>query len=120
MKLQTFPKTCGSNGIHVFVPLNGDQTYDDTMPFAKAVAETLESAFPGQGRSWAERSPVAPYSLLAGERPVVSMPLTWDEVESGPNEARAFEAEAALKRVDDRGDLFAPVLTLKQELPSFD
>jgi bifunctional non-homologous end joining protein LigD len=68
----------------------------------------------------AHKSTVAAYSLRAKARPTVSMPLTWDEVESVPSEALVFESEAALKRVDERGDIFAPVLTLKQELPSFD
>ncbi len=138
MKLETFPKTTGSKGIQVYVPLNGACTYDDTKPFSKAVAETLERVYPQlvvsrmakerrAGRvlvDWsqnsAHKSTVAAYSLRAKARPTVSMPLKWSEVESGPSEALVFESEAALKRVDERGDIFAPVLTLKQELPSFD
>jgi bifunctional non-homologous end joining protein LigD len=58
---------------------------------------------------------VAPYSLQAGARPTVSIPLGWDEVAAGP----VFEPEAALARIDALGDLFAPVLTLRQELPRF-
>jgi bifunctional non-homologous end joining protein LigD len=136
--LQTFPKTTGSKGIQVYVPLNGDYSYDDTKPFAKAVAETLERVYPDavvsrmtkaarDGRvlvDWsqnsAHKSTVAAYSLRAKERPTVSMPLTWDEVASGPGEALVFESEAAIARVNERGDLFAPVLTLEQDLPSFD
>jgi bifunctional non-homologous end joining protein LigD len=137
MKLETFAKTTGSKGIQVYVPLNGEDTYDDTKPFSKAVAETLERVYPEQvvsrmtksarsGRvlvDWsqnsAHKSTVAAYSLRAKARPTVSMPLTWDEVESGPSDALVFETEQALARVDELGDLFAPVLTLKQELPSF-
>jgi bifunctional non-homologous end joining protein LigD len=73
---------------------------------------------------WSQNAPhkstVAPYSLRAKERPTVSTPLTWDEVEKGPSDALVFDSEAVIARVDDRGDLFAPVLTLKQRLPSFD
>ena len=138
VKLEAFPKTTGSDGIQVYVPLGGDRTYDDTKPFAKAVAETLERVYPDRvvsriaksaraGRvlvDWSQnsgnKSTLAPYSLRAEARPTVSMPLTWEEVDSGPSDALVFESEAALKRVDERGDLFAPVLTLKQDLPSFD
>src|SRR3954449_9558588 len=132
MKLETFPKTTGSKGIQVYVPLNGKDSYDDTKPFAKAVAETLERVYPDQvvsrmtksvrsGRvlvDWsqnsAHKSTVAAYSLRAKERPTVSMPVTWDELESG--EALVFESEAALARVEQRGDVFAPVLSLEQRL----
>src|SRR4051794_5784668 len=86
IKLQTFPKTTGSKGIQVYVPLNGEVTYDDTKPFAKAVAETLERAYPDlvvsrmaksarKGRvlvDWSQNTPhkstVAAYSLRAKER----------------------------------------------------
>jgi bifunctional non-homologous end joining protein LigD len=138
LKLQTFPKTTGSKGIQVYVPLNRDVSYDGTKPFAKAVAETLERSFPDRvvasmakaarknrvlvdwSQNTAHKSTVAPYSLRARERPTVSMPLTWDEVEDADAGELVFDSEAALARLDARGDLFAPVLTLQQELPSFD
>jgi bifunctional non-homologous end joining protein LigD len=62
------------------------------------------------------------YSLRAKEHPTVSTPITWDEVEATRKKKNAklltFEAEDVLKRVQKHGDLFAPVLTLKQKLPS--
>ena len=136
--LEAFPKTSGSKGMQVYVPLNTDVTYDESKPFAKAVAETLARSYPEKvvsrmakreraGRvlvDWsqntAHKSTVAPYSLRAKGRPTVSIPLTWDEVERADAEDLVFESEAALARVDERGDLFAPVLTLRQELPRFD
>jgi len=70
------------------------------------------------------KTTVAVYSLRARERPTVSTPLEWDEVEtaaeSGDPEPIRFEAAAVLERVEDRGDLFAPVLELKQELPGLE
>src|SRR4051794_19190655 len=138
MKLQTFPKVTGSKGIQVCVPLNGEAAYDETKPFSKAVAETLERVYPDRvvsrvakaersGRvlvDWSQntrhKSTVAPYSLRAKPRPTVSVPLTWNEVENGPSEALVFESDAAIARVEERGDIFAPVLTLRQALPSFD
>jgi bifunctional non-homologous end joining protein LigD len=137
LKLEAFPNTTGSKGIQVYVPLGGDVTYEETKPFAKAVAETLGRSFPDRvvargakaarkGRvlvDWrqnaARKSTVAPYSLRATERPTVSMPLTWDEVENAPTANLVFGPEAALERIEACGDIFAPVLTLRQELPRF-
>jgi bifunctional non-homologous end joining protein LigD len=64
---------------------------------------------------------VAVYSLRARERPTASTPLLWEEVEAAANGGKAddlrFDADALLKRIDEHGDLFAPVLELKQKLP---
>jgi bifunctional non-homologous end joining protein LigD len=69
------------------------------------------------------KTTVCVYSLRAVERPTVSTPLEWDElraaVRRGDPGALAFEAGGVLERVAERGDLFAPVLSLVQELPSF-
>ncbi len=68
------------------------------------------------------KTTVCVYSLRARERPTVSTPVTWDEVaaclsERKPDKLR-FESQEVLRRVDKLGDLFAPVLKLKQKLPS--
>jgi bifunctional non-homologous end joining protein LigD len=118
-ELATFPKT-GAGGIQVYVPLDTAATPEDTRQFATAVADTLERVYPTQGRVVVHTSQdptLAPYSLQPTPRPTVSMPVTWDEV---AGDALVFEPDAALARVQKLGDLFAPVLTLKQELPSFD
>ena len=61
------------------------------------------------------------YSLRARERPTVSTPLRWEEVEavleSGDPEELAFTSDAVLARVAEHGDLFRPVIELEQELP---
>jgi bifunctional non-homologous end joining protein LigD len=138
--LRSFPKTSGSKGMQVYVPLNTDVTYDDTKSFAKAVAELLEREEPGlvvsrqtkrlrNGKvlvDWSQndehKTTVCVYSLRARERPTVSTPLTWDEVraarDSGDPADLVFEARAVLDRVAERGDLFAEVLTLVQRLPA--
>ena len=62
------------------------------------------------------------YSLRAKDRPTVSTPVTWDEVEAASRRATRsarFEQHEVLERVERDGDLFAPVLTLVQELPRF-
>jgi bifunctional non-homologous end joining protein LigD len=138
--LECFPKTSGSKGLQVYVPLNSKTTYEQTKPFARAVAQTLERDEPKRVVSrmakklrkgkvfvdWSQndqhKTTVAVYSLRAKERPTASTPVGWDEVEralerSEPD-ALSFEADAVLVRVAKRGDLFAPVLELAQELPA--
>ena len=138
--LETFAKTSGSKGLQVYVPLNVEVTYAQTKPFAKAVAGLLEkqnpklivsrmtkSLRPGKVLvDWSQndehKTTVCVYSLRAKERPTVSTPVTWDEVEAGSRKRSAntlvFDSAQVLERVEEMGDLFAPVLTLKQELPS--
>ncbi|MEX2194681.1 MAG: non-homologous end-joining DNA ligase [Thermoleophilaceae bacterium] len=131
--MRCFPKTSGSKGIQVYVPLNSGASYDQTKPFAQAVARLLEDETPDlvvsrqkkelrEGKvlvDWsqndAHKTTVAVYSLRARERPTVSTPVTWEEVESGD---LVHEAAGVLERVQRHGDTFAPVLDLRQELPS--
>jgi bifunctional non-homologous end joining protein LigD len=137
--LACFPKTSGSKGLQVYVPLNGPTSYEVTKPFAKAIAQLLEKQTPDEvvskmrkvereGRvfvDWSQnhqrKTTIAVYSLRARERPTVSTPVAWEEVEaavaSGEGSRLAFEAGEVLDRVESSGDLFAPVLELKQELP---
>ncbi len=67
------------------------------------------------------KTTIAVYSLRAREHPTVSTPVTWDEVEQAVEKEDAsslvFEASDVLKRIEQHGDLFAPVLELKQKLP---
>ncbi|HXN38164.1 MAG TPA: DNA ligase D [Solirubrobacteraceae bacterium] len=138
--LRSFAKTSGSKGLQVYLPLNRDDvTFAHTKPFAKAVAELLEDAEPDLVVSrmtkarrtgkvlidWsqndANKTTVCVYSLRATQRPTVSTPVSWEEVsatlESGDPKQLSFEAGAVLERAAERGDLFAPVLSLVQELP---
>jgi bifunctional non-homologous end joining protein LigD len=138
--LRSFAKTSGSKGLQIYVPLNVEGvTYDDTKLFARAVAETLERNRPDLVVSnmkkslragkvlvdWSQndrkKTTVCVYSLRARERPTVSMPVTWTEVETCARTKRieplVLETEEALARIGERGDLFAPLLELKQKLP---
>jgi bifunctional non-homologous end joining protein LigD len=67
------------------------------------------------------KTTISVYSLRARERPTVSTPVTWEEVERALKKKDAgllvFEAPQVLQRVEKMGDLFAPLLTLKQTLP---
>jgi bifunctional non-homologous end joining protein LigD len=139
--LQTFAKTSGSKGLQLYVPLNSpDVTFAQTKPFAKAVAELLEQAEPElivarmtkarrTGKvliDWSQndrnKTTVCVYSQRATERPTVSTPVEWDEVSAALDAKDAsllsFEAPTVVTRVAERGDLFAPVLSLVQRLPS--
>jgi len=137
--LQSFPKTSGSKGLQIYVPLNTPATYDTTKPFANALARLLEHEHPDlvvsdmkkdvrTGRvlvDWSQndqhKTTIGVYSLRARERPTVSTPVTWDEVERALKRKDAsllvFEAPQVLERFEKLGDLFEPVLTLKQRLP---
>jgi bifunctional non-homologous end joining protein LigD len=139
LQLQSFAKTSGSKGLQLYVPLNSGASYGETKPFSRAVAEALAARRPELVVSnmkkslragkvlldWSQNDPhkttVCVYSLRARERPTVSMPVTWSEVRrclrARDPSLLSFEADAALRRVEKRGDLFAPVLGLKQELP---
>jgi bifunctional non-homologous end joining protein LigD len=139
LDLRAYPKTSGLEGMQVHVPLNTEVTYEETKPFARAVAKTLESKFPQRvlarmtesqrggkvlidwSQNDAQEATVSVYSLRAGERPTVSTPLDWDEVEAALRAEDAsrlvFDHAAVLERVAERGDLFAPLLSERQQLP---
>jgi bifunctional non-homologous end joining protein LigD len=140
--MECFPKVSGGKGLQVYVPLNTKVTYEQTSPFAKAVAQLLEKETPKQVVSkmakaarrgkvfvdWSQnhqkKTTIAVYSLRARERPTASMPVKWSEVEKavkkGDAEHMRFEIPDAVKRVEKEGDLFEPVLKLRQKLPKLD
>jgi bifunctional non-homologous end joining protein LigD len=137
--LEAFPKTSGSKGMQVYVPLNTPATYAQTKPFAHGIAQVLERRHPElivsdmkktlrKGKvlvDWSQndehKTTVNVYSLRARDRPTVSTPLQWGEVEavlgSRDPEELAFTSDAVLARVAEHGDLFRPVIELEQELP---
>jgi len=137
--LVAFPKTSGSKGMQLYVPLNTPTEYRATKPFAQGIAQVLERRDPALVVSemrkdlrpgkvfidWSQndehKTTVCVYSLRARERPTVSTPVTWEEVEAvlrsrDPDEL-AFTSDEVLARVAEHGDCFAPVLELEQELP---
>lgn len=132
LSLQSFAKTSGSRGIHVLVPVVRRHSYEDTRAFASVVAGALARAHPdlvttewvkrkrrgvlvdtnqnGMGRTTA-----AVYSVRPRPGAPVSTPLRWREVRPGLDPA-AFTMGEVLDRVSREGDLFAPVLELRQSL----
>jgi bifunctional non-homologous end joining protein LigD len=141
--LQGWCKTSGSKGLQMYVPLNTPgATHEGAANFALAVGQVMERQFSGDTATvgvttvmakearpgkvfvdWSQnahhKTTIAPYSLRAREQPTVSTPVSWSEVSDcadGTVELR-FEAGDVLERVGAMGDLFAPVLTVEQELP---
>ncbi|HEV3511578.1 MAG TPA: non-homologous end-joining DNA ligase [Candidatus Sulfotelmatobacter sp.] len=137
--IQSFPKTSGSKGLQLYVPLNTPTTFDATKLFSRALAQLLEQEHPEHVVSdmkkkirtgkvlvdWSQndehKTTVAVYSLRARQHPTASTPVTWDEVERALKKKDAgllvFEAPQVVARFDKMGDLFEPVLELKQKLP---
>jgi bifunctional non-homologous end joining protein LigD len=140
LDLKSFVKVSGSKGIHLHIPLNSNVPYDATQPFAKSVAQMLEnehsdliiSEMPKAKRrgkvfvDWSQnsehKSTVAVYSLRArANGPFVAMPVTWKKlktvVKKGNPAGLFFAPDAALKKLKTSGDLFKPLLKLRQTLP---
>jgi bifunctional non-homologous end joining protein LigD len=134
--LVAFGKTSGSKGLQLYVPLNTPHSHDDASSFALAVAQLLEKEHPDRVVSnmakalrpgkvlidWSQNSrhktTVAAYSLRAKQRPTVSTPVSWAEIEAGAErEPLEFVAEEVLDRVERLGDLFADTATMRQHLP---
>jgi bifunctional non-homologous end joining protein LigD len=137
--LQSFPKTSGSKGLQIYVPLNTPTTFERTKMFSHALAQLLEHEHPDMVVSdmkkklrtgkvlvdWSQndehKTTVAVYSLRAREHPTVSTPVTWEEVEKTLKKKDAgllvFEAPQVVTRFEKMGDLFEPMNELKQRLP---
>src|SRR5437868_1179571 len=140
--LQSFPKTSGSKGLQIYVPLNTKTAYGQTKSFAHALARLLEQehselvvsdmkkavrsnkVFVDWSQNDQHKTTISVYSLRAREHPTVSTPVSWDEVEQALKKKDAgrlvFEAKDVLARVEKMGDLFEPVQKLKQKLPQLE
>lgn len=132
LELRSFPKTSGSRGMHVFVPIARRHTFADAREFASVVAGALVRAHPGLVTTeWAKerrrgvlvdanqngpgKTNASVYSVRPRAGAPVSTPLTWEEVRPGLDPA-GLTMDAVLDRVARAGDLFAGVLEGKQSL----
>jgi bifunctional non-homologous end joining protein LigD len=141
LDLECVVKTSGGKGLHLSVPVHGsDASDDDTKTFALALGQLLESRDPQRvlvdmkrakrpGKvfiDWSQndrhKTTVCAYSLRLRDRPTVSTPLSWPEVEAAHDsadvDALVFETGAVLERVTEQGDLYADSLTVHQSLPA--
>ena len=140
LRLTGYAKTSGQKGLHVFVPLNRkESTFADTKRFSKAVAEVLQRNYPEMvtakmakeerkkkvfinwSQNDAAKTMICVYSLRAREKPFVSFPLAWKELEDlagrgDPAKLHVLHSDA-LRRTEIEGDLFREVLVKKQKLP---
>ncbi|MGZ3686800.1 MAG: non-homologous end-joining DNA ligase [Bdellovibrionota bacterium] len=136
--LESFPKTSGGKGLQLYVPINMPADYEGTKGLSRLVAERLEREFPDRIVSrmakdlragkvfidWSQndrnKTTVAVYSLRATPEPRVSTPLNWTEVEAAVHHKNSallrYTPAQAIERVMEHGDLFAPVLTLRQNI----
>lgn len=140
LRLASLVKTSGRKGLHVFVPLNRPAiTFDETKAFSRAVALVLEKNYPHlvtakmakeqrKGRvfiNWSQndaaKTMISAYSLRALEKPLVSFPLAWEELELlaeiGDAEKLRISPAEAVNRAEKTGDLFYEALARKQRLP---
>ncbi len=140
LQLASYVKTSGQKGLHVYIPLNrSDTTFGQTKKFAKAVAAIMGKNYPDlitakmakesrPGRvfiNWEQNDPkktmICVYSLRAREKPLVSCPLAWEELEHfvlQPDPAKLqFLSDEAIRRAEQQGDLFQEVLVKQQKLP---
>jgi bifunctional non-homologous end joining protein LigD len=137
--LVSFIKTSGKKGLHLQVPLNTPVTFAETKSFAQSVALRLEAEHPDAITSnmrkiaragkifidWSQndhhKTTVCVYSLRAEDHPTVSTPISWEELQAAEKSkdlARlTFEAGDMKIRLKKLGDLFSPLLTLRQKLP---
>ncbi|HWR13306.1 MAG TPA: non-homologous end-joining DNA ligase [Terriglobales bacterium] len=140
--MKSFSKTSGSKGLQIYVPLNTAVTYDQTKPFAKTIARILETVHPDDVVSdmkkslrvnkvlvdWSQndqyKTTVNVYSMRAKDRPTVSTPIEWKEVElclkKQDPELLVFETQDTLARVEKMGDIWEPLLKTKQKLPKLE
>lgn len=140
LRLASYVKTSGQKGLHVYVPLNrAETTFEDTKKFSKAVAVIMQKNYPDlvtakmakkyrKGRvfiNWSQndsaKTMICVYSLRAREKPFVSFPLAWRELENlagqgNPEKLQVMHAEA-VSRAENMGDLFREVLVKEQRLP---
>lgn len=134
--IEAYPKTSGKKGMQLCCPVAGTQPAEVVAGYAKRVAEELARAHgalitarmtkslrPGKvfidwSQNAAAKTTVTPYSLRAQPGPSVSAPLTWDEVEDGRVVAGELTAPVVLDRVDEWGDLLAPLLEPGPEVPA--
>jgi bifunctional non-homologous end joining protein LigD len=138
--MESFCKTSGSKGLQMYVPLNTPVDYEQTKLISRGLGQLFEREQPDrvvymqrktlrEGRvliDWSQndeyKTTVSVYSLRARARPTVSTPVSWEEVErcfeARDPDLLVFDAGQVLERVQRHGDLFEPLLKLKQKLPA--
>ena len=131
----SFPKLTGRRGLQIWVPIATGPSFDETREWVERVSRTVGAVVP-DAVSWKwqvrergglarldytqnsiNKTLVAPYSPRATAGASVSAPIEWDELEDPRLRPDRYTVRSILKRLDERGDVFAPVLTTPQRLP---
>ena len=131
----SFPKLTGRRGLQIWVPIATGPSFDETREWVERVSRTVGAVVP-DAVSWKwqvrergglarldytqnaiNKTLVAPYSPRATAGAPVSAPIAWDELEDPKLRPDRYTIRSILKRLDERGDLFTPVLTTPQRLP---
>jgi len=123
----SYPKTSGSTGMHIYIPLSGKYTYDQSQMFAKIIVQLVHKQIPDytslermvsnrKGKMYLDflqnrpgATIAGPYSLRPKVGATVSMPLNWDEVKPGLT-MKDFTIFNSIDRLKETGDLFKGVL----------
>ncbi len=135
LELESFAKTSGATGMHVFVPLAVEAPFDDVREWVHDVARRLSEKHPtliaaasggthrgslvtiDHAQNSVARNTAAPYTLRARPGAPVSTPLTWDEVEQGKIRPNDLTLRTVPKRLKQSGDPWEGALKLRQKLP---
>lgn len=135
--LRSFPKTSGGKGMHVYVPIKPEYSFESIREWAKTIDQELIRRYPklitserrGQKthigdkvtidymQNVISRNTAAPYTVRAFKKAPVSAPVRWEEVRKGSINPTDFTISSMPERVKRLGDIFQPVLSLKQKLP---
>ncbi len=130
--LRAHVKASGADGMHVFVPIDRRHTFEEAHAFAGSASRLLEARHPGvvttewlkakrhgvlidYHQNGAGRTTASVYSVRPKPGATVSTPLSWDELDDRLDR-RDLTRDVALRRVEERGDLFEPVLAGGQSL----
>ncbi len=138
LKVTALPKVTGKRGIQIWVPVEPIYTYRETSAWVEALSRAVGAAVPKLvSWDWAKASRgglarldftqnavnktlVAPYAVRPVLDAAVSAPITWDELDDPDLRPGRWNIESILPRIAERGDLFAPALSVRQELPSLE
>ncbi len=129
-----YPKTSGSRGIHIYVPIKPDYTYDEIFPFAKQIATIVAERNPKSAtirrmvhdrnasqvyidylQNMEGKSMASAYSVREKPHALVSAPVEWNEITKKLT-LEQFTIKTMPARIEKKGDLFADVLTKRQSL----
>jgi len=127
MGVPSYPKTSGSTGIHIYIPMGAKYTYEQSKEYARVIATLVQRQIPKytsterivkarKGKMYIDflqnrpqATVAAPYSIRPKPGATVSMPLHWDEVKKGLKMSD-FTIYNAIERIKSEGDIFKPVL----------